>query len=203
MKRRRVGVWSLPSVRQVRGLMLMAGMFAVGAVLGCCWAVWMKESSSEALREYLQGFLSLPELQKGALPERLGKELRLPMLVVLLRFASLGALLIPPLCSVKGFLLSFSVASFVKSYGWRGELASLAVYAPSALLETAVLLYLSAECWEASLRLGLRPDAPSPLSAKGFLRMLLVCLVLLTVEALLQQILAQPVSHLLGWLIKG
>lgn len=202
MKRKQIRLWSLPSLRRKRGLILMAGMFAIGAMLGCCWSVWMNENSGEALRDYLQGYLSVVEVQSGVdgLARRLWHTLQLPLLVVLLRFASLGVLLIPPLLGIKGFLLSFSISSFVKSYGWKGEAASLAVFGPSAILEAAVLLYLAAECWEGALRLGSRQDTPSS-KGKSFFKRAALCFVLLIVEVALEQVFAHPIGVFLRWLL--
>lgn len=192
-------MWELPSMGRARALALMCGAFLAGAGLGCLWAMVMRDSSPAALRRYVEGCLASTRVG-GSILSGLWRSLRMPLAVVLLRFATLGTVLIPPLMGVKGFLLTFSVASFVRSYGAAGEWASLAVFGPFSMLEVGVTLFLAVESWLGACE-SLR-DARGGIRDGGrFLRSAAVCALLLAGGALLRLATEEAAFSFLGWIL--
>lgn len=87
--------------------------------------------------------------------------IRWPLAAFLLGSTALGAAGIPVLLGVRGFLLSFAAATFVRLFGLSGMAVSLTVFGVSALVTVPVLFVVSSDAFRQSLgRLsGERPPA--------------------------------------------
>jgi len=70
---------------------------------------------------------------------------RWPLLALLLGFTALGVLGLPLLFVVRGFLLSFSIASFVRMFGTAGSLFAFLVFGISNSLAIPVLFVLGVQ----------------------------------------------------------
>lgn len=76
-----------------------------------------------ALKQYIEAYLSAAEaglLSTCSFWSLLWDNFRFPVLVFLLGFTGLGLLGIPILLGVRGFLLAFSLSSFIKLFGVEG-----------------------------------------------------------------------------------
>lgn len=76
---------------------------------------------------------------------------RWPLAAVLLGSTALGALGLPVLLGVRGFLLSFATATLARLFGLPGVAASLAVFGVTALVSVPVLFVVSVDAFRQSL----------------------------------------------------
>lgn len=142
--------------------------FLAAGVAGCLAAASVEAGSAASLSEYLQNYLAL--LAEGetvspsiwAVAWELG---RWPLLVFLLGFTALGAVAIPAAFCVRGFLLAYAIASFVRVFGNVGLVMALAVFGMTALISVPALFGLGSVMFPSSLRLavgvfGDRPAGP-------------------------------------------
>ncbi len=144
MRRAVAGFWWSPTAGDVSALVVTAVFFALGGLAGCLIALGTEEAGSEALRAYLDQFLSVAQagcLAQPAEMDLLWRDLRWPLAAFLLGFTALGLIALPALASLRGFFLAFSIASFVKAYGRRGSMvAFLLLGLPGALYVPAFFL---------------------------------------------------------------
>lgn len=203
MKRRRIHLWALPSMQQTKALILVGGCCGIGILAGCLCTLWMGEKETEALRSYIDGFLSL-ESNRG-IAIRVVNELwavfRLPILITLLRFTVLGVVLIPCVLGAKGFLFSFAISAFVKSYRWRGEAAAGLLFGMPTLIELTCLMVLAVDSWVVSHRKGSSGSVYEGNRGEGK-KLVLLCGLILIVEAVLQVLLSGSVAWILRNLLR-
>ena len=126
----RYSVIRLGPTAQLPVLVLLAGFFLLGAILGQVFAGKVPDAAGQELERYLESFLRLDAQQ--AAPEVFWLTLllyfRYPLLALLLGFASIGVLLLPCATVLFGLMLSFSVSCFTAAFGWDGVLLALAVF---------------------------------------------------------------------------
>lgn len=84
-------------------------------------------------------------LQRLRLASLVWDTVRWPLLALLLGFTALGLLGLPLLFVVRGFLLAFSIASFVRLFGGVGCLLALLVFGVSGALSVPVLFVLGVQ----------------------------------------------------------
>ena len=102
----------------------------------------------ESLAAYVEGFLRAAqawEITAPALASLVWDTVRWPLLALLLGFTALGLLGLPLLFAVRGFLLAFSIASFVRLFGGVGCLLALLVFGVSGALSVPVLFVLGVQ----------------------------------------------------------
>lgn len=200
MKRKRIHLWALPSMQQTKALILTGGCCGLGILAGCLCTLWMGAKETAALRSFIDGYLSLEVSGvAGRVVNELWAVFRLPLLVILLRFTVLGVLLIPCVLGAKGFLLSFAVSAFVKSYSWKGEAAAVLLFGLPSLVELTCLLVLAVDGWVLSHRRGGTVGTHEGAGRRDGKRLVFWCVVVLTIDAVLQVFLNRPVS----WVLHG
>ena len=156
MRRAVAGVWDVPVESGGTTLAAIGICFFLGSVAGCLLAAAAGGSGAESLRTYLQGFLSAAgegSVQPPALLPLMWEVLRWPILTVVLGFTALGVLGIPILFSVRGFLLSFAVSSFVRMFGSEGCFAAALIFGVSGAVSIPALFVLGVQGLAASARL--------------------------------------------------
>lgn len=138
---------------------LLAVLFVcfVGAGAAGCLAVSVAGGEGAgALSSFLQDHLSMVREGGGSSPSIwsvMWELCRWPALVLLLGFTALGAVAIPAVFCVRGFLLSYALASFVRAFGAAGIFAAFAVFGMAALVSVPVLFCMGAFAFPSSLRL--------------------------------------------------
>lgn len=200
-KQTRVRLWSLPSMQPTKAILLTAGGFALGGLLGCLFSACLQGEGVSALTAYLEHYLALAETGETAPPDWLAvgwQVLREALVVGLLRFTVLGVLLVPLVMGVKGFLLSFAISAFVRCYCWRGLGAALLLFGAPECLQVTALFLLAVESWLGAERRGREPRAGEESES---LRVYLVCILLLAGSAALQKLLAGPTVRGLALLL--
>lgn len=148
MGRAVAGVWDVPPERVSPALAVIGISFLLGGVAGCVLAANVDGGGSASLSAYMQGFLSVAQAD-GVMPPALfpllWEVLRWPLFTVLLGFTALGLVGIPVLFSMRGFLLSFAIASFSRMFGGGGGLLAAAVFGVSGLFSIPALFVLGVQ----------------------------------------------------------
>lgn len=201
MKRIRVRLWSLPSMQQTKALLIVGTTYLMGVILGCLCAMWAGEDSSAALREYMRGYLAVSSTRGFALRlwEQTWSIMCMPLLVFLLRFTVLGLLGIPFALGYKGFLMSFSVSAFVKSYGWSGAVAGGLLLGMTSIAELSCLLLLAVDSWEMAQDRGTVRRMER--KRNGY-RTALLCGMILCLVGMIQALFGGVMPDLLEWLLE-
>ena len=117
MGRVTAGVWDVPGNGVLPALAVLGTCFFAGGLAGCLLAGHVDGAGSESLSAYLNSFLQAAgggELEGPALASLVWGELRWPLLVLLLGFTALGLLALPAVFALRGFLLAFSISTFVQ-----------------------------------------------------------------------------------------
>lgn len=115
MARTVAGIWWPPTMEGTPALVVSAAFFGLGGVAGCFLALQSASDGVAAMHDYLDRFLAAAQAGAFDLPgisETLWRSFRWPLAAVLLGFTAMGFLGIPLLASMRGFFLSFSIASF-------------------------------------------------------------------------------------------
>lgn len=125
---------------------LLAGLFALGSVIGCAAAGLIRDPVGELL-DYVRGYLTLAA-EGGLSPDVfrvLWQTVRVPLLTAVLGFTALGVIGIPILFAVRGFSLCFAVSAFYRLLGPAGLVPGLVLFGLSALVWLPVLFELGGQ----------------------------------------------------------
>ena len=131
MRRAVGGTWNVPEERTLPALAVLSVSFLLGGLAGCLMSTFVGGSGQESLKTYLEHFLSTAQSSGASVPGlavQLWDILRWPGLALLLGFTALGVLGLPLLFAVRGFLLAFSIAAFVRVFGSAGCLLAFLVF---------------------------------------------------------------------------
>ena len=140
--RRAAEAWRISGDGLIPVLAVTAACFLLGGLVGCLLASHIGGGGQESLAAYVEGFLRAAqagEITAPALASLVWDTVRWPLLALLLGFTALGLLGLPLLFAVRGFLLAFSIASFVRLFGGAGCLLALLVFGVQGLLAARVL----------------------------------------------------------------
>lgn len=149
MKRRRVvRILDLPWAAWLPGLVLLSACFLFGSIAGCLLAGGVAEAESGTLAAYVEGYLTAARSGSLEVPGTLTvlwETARWPLLTFLLAFTALGMIGLPVLFAVRGFLLSFAVASFIRVLGGAGSILAFLLFGVNGLLTIPVLFVLGVQ----------------------------------------------------------
>ena len=137
-------------------LAVMAASFFLGGLSGCLLASCVGGDGAASLRAYVEQFLQTAqsgELSVPAAAALIWDTARWPLLALLLGFTALGLLGLPLLFAVRGFLLSFAVASLVRLFGGAGCLLAMALFGISGALSVPALFVLGVQSFQAARQL--------------------------------------------------
>ena len=156
-------------------LAVLAVSFLLGALAGCLMSTFLSGDGLESLQSYLEAFLwemdGAQRLEGPALAGQLWSVLRWPLFALLLGFTALGVLGLPLLFAVRGFLLAYSIAAFVRAFGSAGCLLAFLVFGVGGAVSVPVLFVLGVQGLSASCRLsGRSPGEGSPYGRAYFVR---------------------------------
>lgn len=159
----------------------------IGALGGFFFSAVFGESVE--LLDYLQRYFQLVGSAGGAEPSPMASVwdmIRWPLFAFLLGYSAFGAVGLPLLMAVRGFMLSFAAATFVRLLGLPGLAAALVAFGLTALIAIPVLFVVSRDAFRQSL--SHLSGSPAPAVAWPVrLRSLAPCLGLLVLAAALQQ----------------
>lgn len=129
-------------------LLCLTACFAAGVLAGCFFAGVLGAEAQRHLCAYLGDYfagLRDGELVAPSLFSTVWELCRWPLLVFVLGFTALGAVGVPVVFLVRGFLLSYSVSVFVRLFGVAGLAAAATVFGVCALFVLPVLFVLGAD----------------------------------------------------------
>lgn len=127
--------------------------FVAGVLAGCLFAGLLGAESLLRLSEYLDGYFGLMRGDSVSPPSPLSTvwELcRWPLLVFVLGFTGLGAVGIPAMFLLRGFLLSYSISVFVRLFGLSGLAAAAAVFGVSGVFVLPAFFVLGSDALESA-----------------------------------------------------
>lgn len=142
MGKRVVKIWDLPSSGSAAALVILSAAFFLGGLAGCLLADQVGGDGSNALNDYLSGYLSVINSGDAVRPDVLSllwEIVRWPLLTVALSLTPLGLLGVPVVFLVRGFLLSFAIASFFHVLGAFGLALAFVVFGITGLIGIPVL----------------------------------------------------------------
>lgn len=159
MRRTVVATWNVSAVGVTPTLAILSICFFVGGLTGCLVAAQVGGAGETSLNAYLQAFLQTARtggVDAPVLWSQVWDTLRWPLLALLLGFTALGVLGLPILFSTRGFLLAFSIASFVRAFGGTGWLLACLVFGIGGMLSLPALFVLGVQSFLSARALAAR-----------------------------------------------
>jgi hypothetical protein len=159
MQRPVAGVWDVPTAGILPALAVCSICFFAGGLLGCLLMARVAGGAGEGLEAYVQSFLRAAESGALSAPDLLPSMwecIRWPLLALLLGFTALGLLGLPVLFAVRGFLLAFSIASFVRVLGSAGCLLAFLLFGVTGAISVPVFFMLGVQSVLSARRLASR-----------------------------------------------
>lgn len=129
-------------------LLILAAAFLLGGLIGCGLAASVSGGGGDALSAYIKNYMTAAQAgitQPPELPALVWEAMRWPLLTLLLGFTAVGIVGIPVLFAVRGFLLSFAVASFIRMFGTAGAALAFLVFGVTGILAVPVLFILGVQ----------------------------------------------------------
>lgn len=150
--------WTADYAR-LAALAVLSLCFLGGGLLGVWTAAGARENAAAGLESYLSAFLASAQagtLDAPGLTAQVWALIRWPLLVLVLSFSAVGLVGIPAVFGVRGFLLGFSIGSFVRFYGGAGGLLAALVFGVSGCVAVPVLFVLGVQGLLAARTLAMR-----------------------------------------------
>ena len=145
-------------LREMLPSLILSACFVAAALLGCLMAQQAGEGSMEALECYLLDYLSMYREIGGVSPSLwtvIWELCRWPVFIFILGFTALGAMAIPAIFCIRGFLLSYAVAVFLRVFGRVGAGAALAAFGVPVLGILPAMFLLGRWAFPSAVRLAL------------------------------------------------
>lgn len=153
MRKRSIRILDLPSSFRTAVLLVLSIAFLLGGLSGCILVDQLVGDGSDMLGSYLDGYLSVVRSGNAVQPELwavLWETVRWPLLIFVLGITPLGLIGIPILFVIRGFLLSFAIASFFRVLGLSGLIFSGVLFGLSGVLYVPALFHCGLQCFSAS-----------------------------------------------------
>ena len=190
MTRTVTGIWWSPVAEGTPALVATAAFFALGGLTGCLLAFRLAGVGMDAMAAYLDRFLSVAQaggMDIPVLPELLWRTLRWPLAAFLLGFSVLGVLGVPLLCSLRGFFLAFSIASFAQAYGHDGLAVAFFLLGVPGFLSVPAFMLLTTQSFSSACALAGRSGRREPQFHREYFFRCGVCAAAVCVSLLLER----------------
>lgn len=184
MKMRKVLHGAQASRSHILRLVTLCAFFAAGIIVGQIAGPAVLRDGGSELTEYLQsyaGAASQLTAEPVSVLQVFAAYFRVPLLLLLLGFCTFGAVVVPVVCAVQGFLLSFAVSCFAAAFGSGGLALTLAAFGVRAVLLLPCVLMIGQWAFDRTLS-RLTGEKPSEVSR----RPVFVCFALLLLGAVLE-----------------
>lgn len=148
MKKRVLKVFDLPFSGGTAVLFILSVAFFVGCLAGCVLVNRVGGNGEVVLEEFLKDYLSAAnagELPRPNVLTLVWETIRWPLFIFLFSVTPLGLFAIPVLFLVRGFLLSFSIASFFRVLGASGLVMAFALFGVTGAFYVPVLFILGVQ----------------------------------------------------------
>lgn len=142
---------SAPAWDGLTRLAFLSICFGVGALGGFFFSGLTGENP--ALLDYLNRYFQMASQGNGVDPplwSSVWDLVRWPLAAFLLGSTAFGIVGVPILLGIRGFLLSFAAATFVRLFGLPGMAVSLAAFGVTALVAVPVLFAVAADAFRQS-----------------------------------------------------
>ncbi len=153
VRKRIVRIWDMPAGGVLPALTVVSAAFVLGGVLGCALATQVDGGGSDTLSAYIKGYLAVAQSGAVASPHILSTiwtTVRWPLFAIFMGFTALGVLGVPVLFSMRGFLLSFAITSFVRMFGGAGGVLAFLAFGITGLVAIPVLFVLGVQSFAAA-----------------------------------------------------
>ena len=174
-------------------LVVLSVSFALGALVGLLLAAQVDGDGQESLSTYLLAYLEAARTGTATPPEptaALWETARWPLLTLVLSFTAIGAVGIPVIFAVRGFLLSFAVSSFVRIFGGAGAILAFFAFGFTGMLSLPALFLVGVQGFLSALALAGRVlsggKGPPPVPSRAFLLRSGLCAGALVISAALE-----------------
>ncbi len=173
-KRHFTTILDVPSDGMLPALAVLAAAFLLGGLIGCGLAGSVNGGGNDTLAAYINHYMAAVQAGLTQLPDLIQlvwEVIRWPLLALLLGFTALGTVAIPVLFIVRGFLLSFAVASFIRMFGTTGAGLAFLLFGFTGLMAVPVLFVLGVQSLTASFALAGRVSAKgkrTPLYSRNY-----------------------------------
>lgn len=160
--RRRVRIWLLPGEHSA--LLFLSACFVGGSLLGALLAAHLTSGGESAVSRYLTQWAQTLTQRPETVPwlADLLRHLRFPAAVALLGLVPLGVFGVPLAFGVRGMLISFTVASLLKMYAYRGMMSAFLLYGPAEVAELLLLFFLGVPALSSAGALAAGQGSPKP-----------------------------------------
>lgn len=153
MNKRFYGKKSITDSSSHIGTMLSVGFFICGVLLGTFTAGSINESGSMSLYGEVSEYIE--QIESGGIIRAdfisaLIVAFKYPVFVIFLGFSIPGFVIMPFVLGLRGFYLSFSIATFIKVFGSGGALVAFGLFGLTALITIPCLFILAAQSFSSS-----------------------------------------------------
>jgi len=155
--RRKMMVQAVVDQRGFLGLMVCVVFFACGIIAGTFSARNLDAANTHALQERMMGYMEQIRAETFVSPgfwSVLWTTGRDHLLVLFLGFSLLGVFCLPILSAVRGFYLSFSIATFIRAFGAGGVSVAFSLFGVGALFTVPAFFILVTYAFRASAEMG-------------------------------------------------
>lgn len=159
MKKRTVHIWDVPGGNEFTALAVISVAFSLGAFIGIVTAANVGGSGQDSLTTYIENYFAAAKAGASAPPGLLVSfwdTVRWPLLAFLMGVTALGVVGIPALFSIRGFLLSFSISSFVRMFGGAGSILAFFSFGLTGMLAIPSLFVLGVQGFASASELAIR-----------------------------------------------
>lgn len=140
MKRILMKVWDVPGNTMLPALVFLCVCFVIGAITGSVVAA--NGGDSAQIVSMVAGYAVLEDINFWNV---LFNILRFPIIVIICGLCVFGTVLIPIVIAVRGFMLLFTITTFVRLFGGSGLLYSLSLFGIQCLFVLPCILLLAAQ----------------------------------------------------------
>ena len=139
MKKRIIKVLDLPSSGSNLILFILATAFLIGGFAGCFFSSQADDIGNSAMSNYINGYLCQLDDQSINSISLLWSTVQWPLFLLVFSLTPAGLIGIPTLFLIRGFLFSFAVAVFCRTYDTQGLLLAFIALGITGLLHIPVL----------------------------------------------------------------
>lgn len=176
------------------GIMLTAIFFICGTVLGTFTAGSIDASGSSTMYGDIYNYIKLIEsgsFERADFISALFSAYEYHLLVIFLGLSIPGFVIVPIVSGVRGFYLSFSIAAFIKVFGFGGTLTAVGLFGLTAIITIPCLFILSAQSFNASYGLWLAVRGRSKMGIaqnynRGYFLRCAICLAVLFISVIIE-----------------
>ena len=140
MKRILMKVWDVPGNTLLPALIFLCICFIIGAITGCIVAA--NGGDNAQLASVVADYTVLSDVNFWSV---LFNILRFPIIIILCGLCVFGTIMIPIVVAVRGFLLLFTITTFVRLFGGIGLLYSLSLFGIQCLFVLPCILLLATQ----------------------------------------------------------